>query len=94
MKVFQFVFLTLEFANCINVSQHPVLSQSMSDPVYGSNGETYWYGHSANHISQEAKFNRYLDTLKPVQYEDDEENTKATLDSLKWAEKDLGEKME
>ena len=48
-------------------------TSSSSDPVYGSNGRSYWLGHSNEHISKEEKFNRYLDTLKPREYEEDKE---------------------
>lgn len=48
-----------------------VEAKAKSDPVYGSNGRAYWLGHGAEHISQEEKFNRYLDTLKPQKFEDD-----------------------
>ena len=50
-----------------------VEAKAKSDPVYGSNGRAYWLGHGAEHISQEEKFNRYLDTLKPQKFEDDVE---------------------
>lgn len=69
-----------------------VSSQAKSDPVYGSNGRDYWLGHSAEHISQEEKFNRYLDTLKPQEYEGDFD-AKTTDSSLKWAEDHLEAKM-
>jgi len=70
-----------------------VESKAQSDPVYGSNGREYWLGHGAEHLSQEAKFDRYLDTLKPRTYEVDDENSKTTENSLKWAENHLGAQM-
>jgi hypothetical protein len=42
-----------------------VKTEAKSDPVYGSNGREYWLGHGNMHVSQEEKFNRYLDSLKP-----------------------------
>ena len=57
-------------------------TSSSSDPVYGSNGRSYWLGHSNEHISKEEKFNRYLDTLKPREYEEDKE-VKESAASLK-----------
>lgn len=68
-----------------------VNSEAKSDPVYGSNGRAYWLGHSAEHISQEEVFNRYLDTLKPRSY--DVEATETTDKSIDWAENHLGAKM-
>ena len=61
--------------------------------MYGSNGRGYWLGHSNEHISKEEKFNRYLDTLKPRDYEINTE-MKESEASLKQAEEMTGKELE